>query len=77
MPAPECLGNDTDVDSQLILCTNAVLFLTASWNGAAYAPSGSVDLPTAHRYTPASGYDGPDTIIYKSDDGLWVRQPFR
>jgi hypothetical protein len=72
--APGVLANDTDVDSppafrarRAVLVTGPLHGMVSCGNQA--APSICAD--GSFTYDPQSGYDGPDSIIYKSDDGLW------
>jgi hypothetical protein len=64
------LGNDEDVDSppeftgRRVVVVNNVLHgtLTLTGNGG-------------FTYQPTSGYDGPDSFTYKTDDGFWSGDP--
>jgi len=72
--APGPLSNDTDGDSPTAYRARRAVWVAGPLHGTVRcgiqaAPSICAD--GSFTYTPTNGYDGPDTITYKSDDGLW------
>src|SRR5207244_7168506 len=59
--APGVLSNDTDIDSSVL---TAVVVTGPSHGALALAADGSFT------YTPAAGFNGPDSFTYKANDGL-------
>jgi len=68
--APGVLGNDLDGDSPAgYIARRAQLVTNVAHGTLVLNANGSFT------YTPANGYDGPDSFVYKSDDGLWSGAP--
>jgi hypothetical protein len=72
--APGVLANDTDVDSPPAFRARRAVLVTGPLHGTVRCgtqAATSICANGSFTYDPASGYSGPDSIIYKSDDGLW------
>jgi hypothetical protein len=63
------LGNDTDSDSPASRL-RAVLV-----TGPAHASAFTLNADGTFSYTPAAGFGGTDTFIYKANDGTWPGPP--
>jgi hypothetical protein len=72
--APGVLANDTDGDSPTAFRARRAFLVTGPLHGTVKCGTQAAPSMCANgsfTYTPANGYDGPDSITYKSDDGLW------
>jgi Bacterial Ig domain len=71
--APGPLSNDADSDSPTAFRARRAVLVTGPSHGTVQCGSqlGVICENGSFLYTPTSGYDGSDTIVYKSDDGLW------
>jgi hypothetical protein len=67
------LSNDADSDSPTAFRARRAVLVTGPSHGTVQCGSqlGVICENGSFLYTPTSGYDGSDTIVYKSDDGLW------